>query len=236
MPAKNSIKTYQENSYYHLYNRGVEKRPIFQDDQDYIVFLSYIKEYLLPKDENALKNKLADPNTSYKEKDKILRALRLNNFHDEIELIAYCLMPNHFHFLVRQKSTISIDRFMNSLGIRYAMYFNRKYTRVGALFQDVYKAVLVESDPQLLNLSRYIHRNPISNSTKSKSASQVDVLCAYFSQPSSLPEYLGQRKTEWIHPEEILSYFSKTNPQLSYQAFIEEANDLTLLQNLAVDL
>ena len=107
MPAKNSVKNYVENSYYHLYNRGVEKRIIFQDSQDYAVFLNYLKEYLLPKDEQNLRNKLTDPNISYKEKDKIIKLLRLNNFTDEIILIAYCLMPNHFHLLVKQKSSYS---------------------------------------------------------------------------------------------------------------------------------
>jgi putative transposase len=70
MPSKNSIKSYVENGYYHLYNRGVEKRIIFLDQQDYGVFLSYLKEYLVPKNEKELHEKLSNPNTSYKEKDK----------------------------------------------------------------------------------------------------------------------------------------------------------------------
>jgi len=65
MPCLNSRKQYLENSYYHLYNRGVEKRIIFLDDQDYSVFLSYLKDYLIPKNEEKLSLKLADPNTSY---------------------------------------------------------------------------------------------------------------------------------------------------------------------------
>jgi len=98
MPAKNSTKLYIENSFYHLYNRGVEKRIIFLDQQDYFVFLSYLKQYLLPLDKNKLTEKLTDPDISYKDRDKILKSLRLNNFASEIKLIAYCLMPNHFHF------------------------------------------------------------------------------------------------------------------------------------------
>lgn len=141
MPAKNSIKVYAENGYYHLYNRGVDKRVIFGDAQDYVVFLSYLKTYLLPKNEAELRQKLADSTISYKEKDKILNLLRLNNFADEITLICYCLMPNHFHLLIKQNSANSIDRFMNSLCTRYTMYFNRKYKRIGPLCQDVYKRV-----------------------------------------------------------------------------------------------
>ncbi|KKR81361.1 MAG: Transposase IS200-family protein [Candidatus Daviesbacteria bacterium GW2011_GWA1_41_61] len=234
MASKNSIKVYSENTYYHLYNRGVEKRPIFQDDQDYAVFLSYLKEYLLPKNEEALRKKLSDPNTSYKEKYKILRLLRLNNFHGEIMLNAYCLMPNHFHFLIKQNSANSIDTFMNSLCLRYAKFFNTKYERVGRLFQDVYKAVMVDSEPQLLYLTSYIHQNPIKNQKK-KSASPEVVWRACFSQPSSLPEYLGQKKTEWVHPEDILSYFSKTNHQLSYQAFVEQAEEILPIETITID-
>lgn len=217
MPARNSIKQYVENSYYHLYNRGVEKRSIFLDEQDYAVFLSYLKEYLLPKNEKQLIEKLSDDNTSYKEKDKILKLLRLNNFAEEITLLAYCLMPNHFHFSIKQKSANSIDRFMQSFGSRYTIYFNRKYKRVGSLFQAVYKAVLVDTEEQLLQLSRYIHKQALP------------------SQPSSYQEYLGKRKTPWIHPEDILAYFSKTNPSLSYQSFVEQEEDIASIANIALD-
>lgn len=157
MASKNSRKTYAEQSYYHIYNRGVEKRHIFLDSQDYGVFLSYLKQYLSPKDEKALSAKLSNPTISAQEKDKVLKLLRLNNFYNEIFLLAFCLMPNHFHFLIKQVGALSIDKFMNSLALRYAVYFNRKYKRIGGLFQDVYKAVSVETDEQLLHLSRYIH-------------------------------------------------------------------------------
>ena len=81
MPSKNSTKTYVENGYYHIYNRGVERRLIFVNEQDYSVFLSYLKEYLLPKNEQELKQKLSDPNISSKEKDRVLKSLRMNNFN-----------------------------------------------------------------------------------------------------------------------------------------------------------
>lgn len=168
MPATNSLKDYSKSSFYHIYNRGVEKRLIFQDDQDYAVFLSYLQTYLLPKDMDLLNQQLSDPTLSSKEKEKILSLLRLNNFSDEITLLAYCLMPNHFHFLIQQKSADTIDKFMNSIGTRYTMYFNKKYKRVGSLYQDVYKAVMVYTDKQLLNVTHYIHKNPVKDIPKSK--------------------------------------------------------------------
>ena len=160
MPAKNSIKEFISDSYYHLYNRGVEKRLIFQDEQDYSVFISYLKTYLVPKDLELINQTFSNPNSSPKDKDKALKLLRLNNFSKEIDLLVYCLMPNHFHLLVHQKSENSIDRFTNSIFTRYSMYFNKKYKRVGPLFQGLYKAVRVGSEEQLLWLSRYIHLNP----------------------------------------------------------------------------
>ncbi len=222
MPAKNIIKQYVENGYYHVYNRGVEKRRIFSDKQDVAVYLNYLKEYLLPKNEKALRNRLADPTIQYKEKDKIIKLLRLNNFSDEITLLAYCLMPNHFHLLVQQKNPNSIDRFMQSISTRYTMYFNRKYERIGPLFQAVYKAVLIETEEQLLHLTRYIHKQAL--------ASQGETLREI--HPSSYFDYLARRKTEWVHPESILAHFSKSNTLLSYETFIKQVDDYSFLKNL----
>ncbi len=225
MPAKNSRKQYLENGYYHIYNRGVEKRIIFQDQQDYAVFLSYLKEYLLPKKEKELQKRLSDPQISSIEKNNILKSLRMNNFSGEITLLAYCLMPNHFHFFVKQKKSESIDRFMQSLATRYTAYFNRKYKRVGHLYQGVYKAVLITSEPQFLHLSRYIHRQALA----------LQGLTFWEKQPCSYPEYLGKRKTEWIHPEEILSYFSNTITNLSYENFVKQNDDGNVLQKLILE-
>lgn len=225
MPAKNSLKNYLENGYYHIYNRGVEKRTIFLDQQDYAVFLSYLKDYLTNKNEAELKEKLADNNIPWIEKDKILKRLRMNNFFNEIIMLAYCLMPNHFHLFVKQKSAGSIDKFMNSLCTRYTMYFNKKYKRVGPLYQGVYKAVLVTSEGQFLHLSRYIH----------KQALILQGVALQKEQPCSYAEYIGERKTQWIHPEEILPYFSKENPALSYKNFVTAADENYPLKDLTLE-
>ena len=178
------------------------------DEQDYNVFQSYLETYLLPKDQNSLKNLLENGNP--KEKDTARKLLRLNNFSDQIKLLAYCLMPNHFHLLIHQKEADSIDKFSNSLFTRYSMYFNKKYKRVGPLFQDLYKAILVQSEEQLLWLSRYIHRNP-------KDSLQGSPLQSY--KHSSYSEYLKNKTRKWIKSEEILSYF-----QSPYKEFVEGHN------------
>lgn len=230
MPAKNATKVYLENCYYHLYNRGVEKRLIFMDPQDYAVFLSYLKEYLLPKNKPELLQRLANPKSSSIDRDKIIKVLRMNNFSDEMTLTAYVLMPNHFHFVFKQKSASAIDKFMNSLATRYTMYFNRKYKRVGSLYQGVYKAVVIENEEQLIYLTTYIHRQAITSS-----ASQGEALQDLYRNPSSCPEYLGLRKTDWVKPEEILSFFSKINPSLSYESFVKQEQDFVIFQNKTLE-
>lgn len=225
MSGGNARKSYVEEGYYHIYNRGVEKRKIFLDQQDYGVFLSYLKDYLTPKDRKELENQLSNPNLSCKQQDKILKLLHLNNFSDEITLLAYCLMPNHFHLFIKQKNIESMDKFMNSFGTRYTKYINTKYKRVGKLYQGNYKAVLITDEQQFIYLSKYIHKQVLATPSNAWVADQ----------PSSYPEYLGTRKTEWIHPEKVLQYFSKTNPNLSYQSFIEKEDDLNLIQNFTID-
>ncbi len=229
MPAKNSIKIYAENAIYHVYNRGVEKRIIFQDDQDYKVFLSYLKEYLSPplKIEDLIKK-------SFDLKGRTFKGIarQPNNYSNQIELLAYCLMPNHFHLMIKQnENKNSINEFVQSLLVRYSMYFNKRYNRVGSLFQGKYKAVMVLDELYLLHLSRYIHLNPSEYTT--------DLVNSY----SSYGEYLGIRNTDWVKPRPILLYFEneKANPEFkrinNYKNFVESylKENLDILENIALE-
>jgi len=198
------------------------------DEQDYGVMLSYIKEYLSLKDKASLLKRLSDPNISTVQRDQVLRTLRLNNFFENITLIAYCLMPNHFHFLIHQKYANDMDKFMNSLGTRYTMYFNKKYERVGKLWQGTYKAVPIETESQLLELTRYIHKQALNLKGV---ALQGDALM----QPCSYPEYIGKRKTVWVQSEEILKFFSKTKQNLLFEAFVEQADDFGIIDKLILE-
>jgi putative transposase len=210
MPQKNSIKIYAEGCYYHIYNRGVEKRDIFVDTQDYKVFLEYLKESLnAPPPPEKLRKPFTLQGASFQGVPH-----QPKNFNKDIELIAYCLMPNHFHLLIKQLEKRAMESFMRSVSTRYSVYFNKKYKRVGKLFQGHYKAVLVKTEEQLLHLSRYIHTNPWKF-TK-------DLTNWY----SSYAEYLRIRKTKWIKPKIILDFFErKTLPEIqdviSYKSFVE---------------
>ncbi len=214
MPSKNIIKTYLENGYYHIYNRGVEKRKIFLDDQDYRVFLSYLKVYLSPKEKtiNEIKN---DESIIGNKEKKISEIYVLNNFFNKIELMSFVLMPNHFHLELRQKNKKEIESFMRSLVTKYAKYFNKKYGRVGPLFQGRYKAVLIHSTEYLLYLSRYIHRNPQELLVKEQSLESYPW--------SSYPSYLNNIEISWLNKKLIISNFLKNN-QFSinlYREFVE---------------
>ena len=200
MPAKNRIKEYEENSFYHIYNRGVERRRIFIDQQDYSVFLSYLKFYLLTPVQNG---------------PKVPPSHKLKNYFGGITLLCYCLMPNHFHLLIHQRSEADMTEFMRSLLTRYSMYFNRKYQRVGSLFQGRYKAVKVTSEQQLVYLSHYIHRNPHPSGT------DPEGWVGY--HYSSLPNYLGKIKQDWVVPDRILDLFSRIDRSGSYFSFVSDS-------------
>ncbi|OGV93344.1 hypothetical protein A3B57_01930 [Microgenomates group bacterium RIFCSPLOWO2_01_FULL_47_10] len=203
MPSPNTLKTYQADHYYHLYNRGVNKRKIFLDDQDYKVFLSYLKEYLSPVIDGMFPSKIK------------------NNFNKVIKLSAYCLMPNHFHLLVHQKNPDDINYFMRSLNTNYVRYFNLRHRRIGPLYQSRYKAVSVTTDEQLLYLSKYIHRNPLKSlfpEGNPTSRTVLEVMVAH--KFSSLSNYLGAINQPWVNTSAILTYFSHINSSQLYAGFI----------------
>ncbi len=231
MPARHTIKQYHAEQYYHVFNRGVEKRKIFKTDCDYRVFLSYIKTYLQPKNEDYLRNIIDDPMGSYEEKNEARRLLRLNNFYGRIELHGYCLMPNHFHLLLFQKDNSAIDNFMNSLCTRYTMYFNSHYNRVGPLLQNVYKAVSVNTEEQLITLLRYIYRNPLGL-FRQNNHRVIWHYHYYDNKNIALQEYpyssygcsLGKKQIDWVNTVKIPSLFSDKKV-LSFQTYVESGDN-----------
>src|SRR5690554_6712417 len=98
MPRKNTLKMYVDDAYYHVYNRGTDKRNIYEDEEDHRVFLGYLKEYLSPAEGSEPKKVLVNIN------NKIFQGTprKRKNYYENIELVAYCLMPNHFHLLIKQ--------------------------------------------------------------------------------------------------------------------------------------
>ncbi len=145
---------------YHVLNRGIEKRVIFQEEIDYVRFVHNLfefndtaaagKPYIPPN----IKGTIKSPEVNLPNIEKTPRNLL-------VEILAFCLMPNHFHLLLRQKQENSIPRFMLKLGTGYTNYFNGKYLREGALFQGSYKHVHIIEESHFLYMPYYIHLNPL---------------------------------------------------------------------------
>ncbi len=151
---------------YHVINRGVEKRDIFMCNNDYYRFIHDLYEFndedVVAQDFRAIlsgtvPDKIAPGSTSeYKKRKKVEPKKRKLL----VDILAFCLMPNHFHLLLRQRKDGGISLFMRKLG-GYVVYFNKKYERVGSLFQNRYKAIDIQTDQQLVTIFSYIHTNPV---------------------------------------------------------------------------
>lgn len=202
---------FANNEVYHVYNRAVEKRPVFTDKREYqrsILALDYYRfqkpAYSLAKALQLEKDQRIDFLSKLKKEGKKLA-----------EIVSYCLMPNHFHLLLKQKETGGISKYINNFANSYTRYFNVKHSRNGPLFQGVFKAVRMEDEEQLLHVSRYIHLNPVT----SYLVKEEDLEKYLW---SSLPEYLGLRSEEICDKEIILSNFASKE---SYRKFVYDQID-----------
>lgn len=217
MARKNTVKKFVEQGLYHIYNRGVDGREIFLDPQDYATFLSTLRRYLAPLE--------TEVRPGFKQDKPSLRSYKQRmNLHDQVLLLAYCLMPNHFHLLVKQSTPQGITQLMRRVGVNYSMYFNTKYERQGGLFESIYKAVLVESEPQLIHLSRYIHLNPVNLKVSrfGPVATTVTARPADY-EYSSYSKYLDRVQLPWFNPLPILDLFGRgDNRHTSYEGFVED--------------
>lgn len=196
---------------YHVFNRGIDHRPTFTNTREYqraiIAFRFYqsasppikLSQFLILN-----KEKQEDIWNRLKQEEKL------------IEFFSYSLMPNHLHFLLRQTKDKGISKFMSNFQNSFTRYFNTRHERIGPLFLDQFKAVRIETEEQLVHVSRYIHLNPYSSFVV-KSTKELK------NYPwSSLPEYLGLTVENICDRETILTNFK--NPK-DYQKFVfDQAN------------
>ena len=193
----------------HIYNKGNNKEKIFFDESDYRALL-YRIALTLGFTQNELKN------------EKLLNVpysrIRIENQGKNLfKIHTFCLMPNHFHFIIEQNGKTPLSTLMSKVFISYAMYINKKYDRVGHLLQDRFKSNLIENDEQLMWISAYIHMNPV----KDKMVSSPEKY-----EWSSYKDYIGERNLPIISTDllidlfgdknafkkETLNYFSKDDP------------------------
>lgn len=207
MESMSRSVAFAPNEYYHLYNRGVEKREVFLCTKDYERFLSLL--YMCNS---------ASPVDLKLQGSHLHEILLLTRDKKLLDICAYCLMPNHFHLLVRshEDSEGGISRFMQKLTTAYTMYFNKKYDRSGSLFQGKFKATHAIDDNYLKYLIAYIHLNPvklIDSKWKENGIHDRDHAEAFLHQYrySSFADFAGFNRLEnkIISLEALPTYFEK---------------------------
>mgnify|MGYP005655955981 FL=1 len=195
-----------EECYYHVFNRGVDKRSIFEDKNDIYYFFNRLTDLNI----DAVNSRLTT-----KRFKKQGEAIIEPNHAKLVSIIAYCLLPNHFHLVLKQESKDSISKFMQKLGTSYTMYFNTKYKRSGSLFQGKFKANLIGGDFGLPVLSVYINLNYIHHRIDPK----INLV------KSSIFEYLDKELGESIcNQEEVESVINEIGTIKDYEKFAKNTS------------
>jgi len=208
------VTQFVKGNYYHIFNRGVEKRDIFGNDSDKWRFLQALFLFNDEKSSLGLLYRLE------KEKGAMNFKVLKNFFAEEgldrdplVRILADCLMPNHFHLLIEEIKENGIPRFMQKLGTGYTNFFNMKYDRVGSLFQGPYKAVMVEKDEYLQYLLAYINIiNPaqlIEPEIKERGVMDIDKVLNFVGtyQWSTHQYYLGKMDSIIVDKGIFQNYF-----------------------------
>lgn len=201
--------------FYHVYNRGTDKRRIFMSraDRDRFLILLYLANQGGPVDVKL-------------QGSTLLETANERDGEPLVEIIAYCLMPNHFHLLLREVEEGGISKFMQKLTTGYTMYFNKKYDRNGSLFQGRFKATHVGDDRYMRYLISYIHLNPIKlvepkwKEVGITDKSRAEQFLEEYAQSSYL-DYLGRKRPEnmILMREALPEYFSSG---ADFKAFVTE--------------
>ncbi|MCL4404081.1 transposase [Patescibacteria group bacterium] len=155
---------FANNEIYHIYNRGADKRLVFSNNCDRLRFLHglFIFNDVYSSNVNLTKQFVRCPGGVVDDNDERSAKRKHVPRKPLVEILAFALMPNHFHLLLRQRASNGIPSFMQKLGTGYTLYFNQKHKRNGCLFQGKFKAVHIGTDEQLLHIPFYIHSNPLS--------------------------------------------------------------------------
>jgi putative transposase len=193
---------FQNEYYYHICNRGVDKREVFLDQYDYIRFLESSRIFNQEKSVDSLhhfkkKVKRSPTPSGLKESDSL------------VDILVYCLNSNHFHLLIKQKKEKGISKFMQKVSTGYTNYFNHKYKRSGSLFQGKYKAIEIDSTEGLLKLSVYVNCNAEIHSITKK---ENWVWSSYL-------DYINLRSGNLCDKKEVLKDFNSIE---EYKIFCEE--------------
>lgn len=195
-------RNFVTGSYYHVFNRGVAKQTLFHNDGDYRRFLETLSFYLEASPINRLSIAKKNPKFDATLLDEPQCSL--------VEIVAYCLMPNHFHLIVRQMIDNGLSTYTRRAFNSYTRYYNTRYDRVGTAFQGTFQAVLINSDEQLLHVTRYVHLNPFV-------AKLVDIPVDF--PWSSLNAYFRGMDWRLCHPSLVLQLAGSSS---AYKEFVHD--------------
>lgn len=209
--------TFANDEFYHVFNRGVEKRIIFCERNDYQRFILnlFLFNNRLPVLNSGFHINYWSPTSIIEETERELL----------VDILCFCLMPNHFHLILRQKVDGGISKFLQKIGTGYTNYFNLKKERSGVLFQGKFKARRVDDDRYLKHLSRYIHLNPLDL----KWPKWKDIGIANWSRAqtflrnynwSSYQSYLGDDAYSYLLNSKLISELFRGDLGLDYEDFL----------------
>ena len=199
-------KEFAQGTIVHAYNRGNNREKIFFDEQDYRAFLFRLGLALGFETKELTHELLSVPYSR----------IRIDAKKDLFKLHAFCLMPNHFHLLIEQCGDTPVSKLISQTCTSFAMYINKKYKRVGHVFQDKFKAVLIENNPQLMWTSAYIHMNPVKDGITSSPEKY---------QWSSYNDHTEIRKLPIVSKELLVNLFG------GKKDFIEETKNYSKKQD-----
>ena len=232
MPALNHKKSNKTEAYSHIYNKAVEERSLFNNQEDYEVFLGYLNDYLtIPPDPEKVKKSFSVNGRTFQGVPH-----QPKNYFNKVELIAYSLLPDHFHLLANQKLPGTLEKLIRSLCTRYAIYYNKKYQRSGSLFIGPYKSVQIKDVSQLLHLTRYFHHESFKEKGDLKNLNNDSY--------SSYEDYLGITSNPWVKPQVVLTYFDKSENDYfkgidGYKNFVEsyilKPDETRMLEKIVIE-
>ena len=209
---------------YHVFNRGINRQPTFITKWGFQRAVESIDFYRFNKPPASFSAFLR---LDREKRTEMLKFLQTKNVL--VEIFAFCLMPNHFHFLLKQRVDGGLSKFMSNFQNSYTRYFNTKHERDGSLFLDQFKAVRIEDDEQFLHVSRYIHLNPHTGYV-------VKTLGELEKYPwSSFPSYLDDNSNNFIKKDFLLAFFKTADKykqfvfdQADYQRYLKKIQHLIL--------
>lgn len=210
--------------YYHLYNRGVNRQEIFFNRENHLFFLRRVRKYLTAPKGRLRKSEQVRSQPKVSSQPPNLTDQDRMETSEVLCVVAYCLMPNHYHLLVKPHHD-NLSHRMQLFGISYTKAINKQEKRVGSLFQGQFQAVHVDSDTYLLHLSRYLHLNPVAAGLVKRAEDW---------EFSSYRDYIGLRQGTLPAPDIVLSQFQTRS---DYQAFVEayQSSDKELIAHLLFD-